>query len=35
MYGNKRWSTKVGAELQSNLVIFLTLSSDIPSDFYE
>ena len=32
---NKWWSTKVGAKLQSDLVIFLPFSSDIPLDFHE
>ena len=32
---NKWWSTKVGAKLQSDLVIFSILSSEIPLDFQD
>ena len=33
MSGNKWRSTKVGAKLLSDLVIYLIVSSDIPLDF--
>ena len=33
--GSKRWSTKVGAKLLSNLVIFSILSFGIPFDFHD
>ena len=35
MHGNKWWSTKVGAKLVSDLVIFSIFSSEIPLDFHE
>ena len=35
MFGNTWWSTKVGAKLLSDLVIFSIFSSDIPLDFHE
>ena len=35
MSGNKWWSTKVGAKLLPDLVIFSVLSSDIPLDFHD
>ena len=35
MFGNKLWSTKVGAKLLSDLLIFSILSSYIPLDFHE
>ena len=35
MFDNKLWSTKVGAKLLSDLVIFSTFSSDISLDFQE
>ena len=35
MFGNKWWSTKVGAKLLSNLAMFSRLSSDTPLDFHE
>ena len=35
MSGNTQWSTKVGAKLLSDLVIFLIFSSEIPVDFHE
>ena len=35
MSGNKWWSTKIGTKLLSDVVIFLTLSSDVPLDFHD
>ena len=35
MTGNKSWSTKVGAKLLSDLVIFSILFSDVPLDFHD
>ena len=35
MSGNKWWSTKVGAKLLFDLVIFSIFSPDIPLDFHE
>ena len=35
MSGNKWWSTKVGAKLLSDLVLFSILSYDIPLDFHD
>ena len=35
MSGNKWWSTKVGAKLLSDLLIFAISSSDIPLDSHE
>ena len=35
MSGNKWWSTKVAANLLSDLVMFSTLISDIPLDFHD
>ena len=35
MSGNEWWSTKVGAKLPSDLVIFLIFYSDIALDFHE
>ena len=35
MSGNKWWSTKVGAKLLSDLVIFSKLSSEIPLDSHD
>ena len=35
MSGNKWWSTKVGAKLLSDLVMFPILSSDISLDFHD
>ena len=35
MFGNKLWSTKVGARFLSDLVIFSIFSSDFPSDLHE
>ena len=35
MSGNGWWSTKVGAKLLSDSVIFSGLSSDAPLDFHE
>ena len=35
MSDNTLWSTKVGAKLLSNLVIFLIFSYNIPLDFHE
>ena len=35
MSGNTWWSTKVGAKLKSEFVIFLIFSSDVPWDFHE
>ena len=35
MSGNEWWSTKFGAKLLSDLVIFSILSSDIPLDFHD
>ena len=35
MSGNKWWSTNAGAKLLSDLVMFSTLSSDIPLDFHD
>ena len=35
MSGKKQWSTKVGAKLLSDLVIFSIYSSEIPLDFYK
>ena len=35
MSGNKWWSTKIGAKLLSDVVIILTLSSDVPLDFHD
>ena len=34
MSGNNWWSTKYGTKLLADLVIFLLIFSDIPSDFY-
>ena len=34
MSGNKWWSTNISAQLLSDLVIFLILSSEIPLDFH-
>ena len=34
MYGIKCWSTKVGAKLLSDLVIFSIFSSEIPLGFH-
>ena len=34
MSGNTWWSTKFGAKLPSDLVIFSIFSSDTQSDFY-
>ena len=34
MSGNTWWSTKVGAKLLSDLVIFSIFSSNIPLDFH-
>ena len=33
--GSNEWSTKVGAKLLSDLVIFSILSSDIPLDLHD
>ena len=35
MSGNKCWSTKVGANLLSDLIIFSIFLSDIALDFHE
>ena len=35
MSGNKWWSTKVGAKLLSDLVIFSIFSCETPLDFHE
>ena len=35
MSGNKRWSTRVGGKLLSDLVIFSILSSNILLDFHD
>ena len=35
MSGKKWWSTKVGAKLLSDLVIFSMFSSDIPLDSHD
>ena len=35
MSGNKWCSTKVGAQLLSDLIIFSIFSPDIPLDFHE
>ena len=35
MSGNTRWSTKVGAKLLFDLIIFSIFSSKIPLDFHE
>ena len=35
MSGNEWWSTKVGAKLLFDSVIFSILSSDIPLDFHK